>query len=217
MIGLTILLILVLLLALAFVIWPLRHEWKTAGTVAMLVLLTGGLFYQHLGGYQQLSRFHQEKEQHALAKEALKQFKNADEVIDRLRAHLKKEPNSAKGWYLLGRLYASAKQFQPAKDAYQKAYKLNPKDKKIRLEYMQALYITHGAQIKGLTKTILNSLLQEYPNEPDVLNFIAMDAYSHQHYQKAAIYWQKLLRLLPQGSDEHTMILKAIADAQKKR
>ena len=210
-------LISLLIIALGFVVWPLRCHRGWLVSVCSFIVLSSITMYYYWGGYTELQKVKQRAQQRLLAEQALKELKTPDAVISRLKDTLKKHPDSAKGWYLLGRIYASMGNAGAAQSAFTKAYRLEPKNLDIRLEYLQSLYIAHNGEQTAEIKLLLDNILSEQPNQPDALNFLAVDAYRHQDYAKAIKYWQRLLAILPRGSQEHQGILEALAKAQKKQ
>lgn len=196
--------------------WVFSRTPKTAMVVATIFLVCALGLYWRWGSYTELAAYRHSLEQKQRVTAALKQYNNADEIIKALANRLQANPNSAKGWFLLGRLYASQKQFAQAKQAFEKAYQLDNKSVAIRLQLMQALYVTQGMQLTEDVKRLLQSVLADEPLQLDALNFAAADAYSHQRYKEAVLYWQKMLEVLPDGSKEKKYVLKAIAKAQKK-
>ena len=52
------------------------------------------------------------------------------------------------------------------------------------------------------------------PSNEEIIDF-CLDAYTNHHYQEAINYWQQLLKLAPEQSEEAPMIRRAIAKAQQ--
>jgi len=68
--------------------------------------------YLHWGFYPQLRHYWQLRENVQVVKSVLANIKSPQQVIDSLRSLLKVQPNRAKGWYLLGRLYMGEKKYK---------------------------------------------------------------------------------------------------------
>lgn len=60
------------------------------------------------------------------------------QLIVRMLAHLKEHPESAQGWYLLGKIYLSLGQYVEARDALAKAIQLQPDQPEYLLNYQKA-------------------------------------------------------------------------------
>jgi cytochrome c-type biogenesis protein CcmH len=196
-------------LALLIVLKPLgKFKKSTVLTVAGIIVLVG-CSYLMWGGWFALERYKTELASQQHVQDVLKNIKSPDELIDKLAAHLKQNPDSDRGWYLLGRIYSSQQKLQHALNAFAKAYKLNPDDKLIVINYAQTLL--ENDDEKG--RELLINLLKKDPKQPDALSLLAMDSYNRQEYQEAINYWQRLLILVPADSKESEMIRKAIAKA----
>ena len=195
-------------------IYPLRKHCLLTFGLFPVVLCAILLSYIQWGGYIGWSGFLDRKRSNELAQQMLKQISGPQEIIDKMRAHLAKEPDSAKGWFLLGRLYANIQKTDEALDAFQKAWRLDPDDEQFTVHYAHALWTGHHQQFNSEIKELFNRLLKNNPNQPDALAMLAMDAYQAQHYEQAIDYWNRLLKLAPAQSEEARSIRKAIAKAQ---
>lgn len=76
----------------------------------------------------------------------LAQMKSPEQVIEQLKARLQQEPNSAEGWYLLGRLYLSQQRYLEAQRAFAKAATLAPNNPVILNNYALSNYLNHNYQ-----------------------------------------------------------------------
>jgi cytochrome c-type biogenesis protein CcmH len=206
-----------LLLAVAFIVIPLRKNIIMMVVSILLVVLFSSGMYFILGGYGEIAKAKALNQQQALARLALKELKTPQAVIAKLKQTLKKRPGSSKGWYLLGRVYASIGDYQDAFSAFEKAYQLNPKNIDIQLEYVQSKYVVDGEKLTIEMKQILDGILKQNPHQIDTLNFFATDAFQHKAYEKAIKIWQVILSKLPQETREHQAILNAISNARIKQ
>jgi cytochrome c-type biogenesis protein CcmH/NrfG len=216
MLNLVIALSLFLLMALLFIVYPFRRHLKWACLGAFVFSVLSLSLYGLWGGYSTLHDFNVAKKRDKLARLALKNLRTPEEVIAKLKEAIQKRPDDAKGWYLLGRLYRTSNDNPNAQKAFFEAYRLDNKDLPIRFEWMQSLYIANGGHVVGEVKLLLDGILTEFPEQPDALNFMIIDAYNHKDYQTANNVLQRLLVILPKGTKEHEMVLKTIAVVQKK-
>ena len=202
-------LIVMLVLAMSTAFWPLRQQrWML---MLLPVLLSfSALAYWQWGAWPAFSAYQQQKLQHQKAEVYLKTIKGPQMLVQKLEAHLALHPKSAKGWFLLGRLYASQHYWQKALLAFAKAYSIKPKDEPIATNYAQSLLATQVDADEKLAQKVLLSLLQQNPNQMDALAMLAMDAEQHQNFDKALVYWQRLLALVPVQSEEADTIRKSI-------
>ena len=195
--------------ALAVVYWPLRqqrHVWMMGPILCVCV----GLAYWQWGSASAVWMHQQHQQQQQKAQALLSTIKSPQALVQRLQAHLATHPRAAKGWYLLGRLYASQHQWQESLDAFAKAYDIKPKDEAIAINYAQGLLTRQNPQDDALARKILRVVLQDNPKQMDALAMLAIDAQAHNQRQDALQYWQRLLPLVPQQSEEANAIRKAI-------
>lgn len=203
------------LLALPVALYPLRKTRVLVLSLIPTLILALSLAYWHWGTWQNWQAYiHREAKQQQV-QAVLQTIKSPAELIDRLQARLKENPESARGWYLLGRLYASQNEWLQARDAFSKAYQLNREDEAAAVNYAQSLWQLNQQQFNEQTRGLFKTLLQKNPNQPDALAMLAMDAFTSHDYQRAINYWQQLLKLAPEQSEEAQMIRKAIAKAQQ--
>ena len=145
----------------------------------------------------------------------LKQIKSPDELIRKLRAKLDDTPKSAKGWYLLGRLYNTQNNHALAVEAFTKAHQFEPNNEQYTVNYAHALWQQNNQQFSLKIIEIFQNLLAQNPNQPDALAMLARKEFMDHDYDKASDYWQKLLKLVPPQSQEALAIRKAIAKARE--
>ncbi|KTD29406.1 MULTISPECIES: tetratricopeptide repeat protein [Legionella] len=204
------------LLALPLALFPLR---KSKGfMLVMLPMLIGAscLAYWRWGAWTTWQAYvHHEATQQQI-QAVLQTIKSPVELIVRMKARLQADPNSERGWYLLGRLYASQGQWFEARDAFFKAFQLKPDDEAATINYAQSLWQLNQQQFNEQIRNIFKTLLQKNPDQPDALAMLAMDAFGSSNYQLAIDYWQHLLKLAPKHSEEAQLLRKAIAKAQQK-
>lgn len=178
-------------------------------SVAIMVFLPVGalLLYHHWGAMDALSRYWTAQLTHVTSPE---------QVVEELKNHLKDHPNSAKGWYLLGRLYLGQNEFMQAKAVLSKAHELKPNNPEYTVAYAEAAFFADGKKLNTENRALLNQVLNRFPNNIGAVNLLAIDAYNQEHYSEAVHYWERLLPFFSADSEEEKMLLKMIAEAQKK-
>ncbi|TAL61437.1 MAG: tetratricopeptide repeat protein, partial [Legionella sp.] len=124
------------------------------------------------------------------------------------------KPRSAKGWFLLGKLYSSQTEYGKAQDAFTKAHELNPDDEQFTVFYIHSLWISNNQQFNDAIRQLFKDSLVKNPKQADALAMLAMDAFLEHHNEQAVGYWQRLLQLTAPQSEEAEAIRKAIAKAQ---
>lgn len=202
-------------LACVFMVYPFKRRLIASlllAPVIFLVAFTGYFYWGSFGGWQEYVKHLNSQEQ---AKKMLASVKSPRELIDKLRAKLDDSPKSAKGWYLLGRLYSSQNDKQNAVNAFAKAYQFYPDDEQYAVNYAHSLWVLNNQQFTDQITEIFSRLLKNNPNQPDALAMLAMDAFVSHAYEDAVNYWQRLLKLAPEQSEEAQAIRKAIAKAEE--
>ncbi len=210
-------LLILLLLALVLALYPLHRSLPrgTSFLFALILILFVGLAYWHWGSGSAWRHYVQNQVKRRQVDEALKTMHDPSVLIASLKATLVKKPKSAKGWYLLGRLYASQQQWQLAQDAFTVAHQLKPQDIRIMVNYAQNLWQLNNQQFDDAVRDVFETVLKQDPNQPDALAMLALDAYNQHQFQRAIDYWQQLLKLAPKQSADAQSIRKAIAKAQQ--
>lgn len=190
---------------------PLRlqaiHYWYVWGSIGLVLIAGYGLL-----GHWSLWRAHQAEETRlAAAKVLMQSFKNADEVIAQLRAHLSKKPGEAKGWFLLGRLYSQSGRWHEAAQSFETAHRLAPSTEVYAVSALMSQFqVAHQEMSPELHQQFL-VLLATYPTQPDLLAALATEA-TRQHQTTLALqYWRRVLIQLPAGSEEAAFVQQAIA------
>jgi cytochrome c-type biogenesis protein CcmH len=135
--------------------------------------------------------------------------------IDKLAERLKQNPNDVQGWTMLGRSYMMQERFADAAGAYEHLTSLNPKDADAWTNYAEALALANGQNLAGKPTEAINRALQIDPNNQKALDLAGSAAYQTGDYQKAMEQWQKLLKLLPAGSEELKTITAQISKAKE--
>jgi cytochrome c-type biogenesis protein CcmH len=135
--------------------------------------------------------------------------------VDKLAKRLEQNPNDAAGWLMLARSYTSMERFPDATSAYARAIALNDGDATVWADYAEALALSNGQRLAGKPTDALNRALQIDPKNQKALALAGSAAYEAGEYQKAVDYWQKLLPLLPPGSEIAQTVSDEIAKAKK--
>src|SRR5438067_4617110 len=128
--------------------------------------------------------------------------------VDKLAARLKQNPNDPQGWTMLARSYIMLERFSDAASAYEKLTALSANDADAWADYAEALALANGQDLAGKPTEAINRALQINPKHQKALDLSGSAAYQAGDYNKAIEQWQKLLKLLPPGSDE----LKTVTD-----
>lgn len=197
-------------------IYPLRRQVMLSLFLVCFLFVFAFTGYYYWGGFAAWQQSIRQQKSNELAQKMLKSIKNPQELIDKLKAKLDDTPNSAKGWFLLGRLYSNQNDNSNALIAFAKAFQFKPENEEFATNYAHSLWLNNNQQFTPKIREIFNQLLIKNPKQADALSMLAMDAFVSHAYSDAISYWQRLLVLAPEQSEEARAIRKAIAKAQER-
>lgn len=208
-------LVLFVILALAVLARSLK---KHRGKVLLLPVfaVSAFLMYGYFGSWHQWNHYLQTQKKQQQIQALLAKMKSPEKLITKLKAQLDNHPSSARGWYLLGRLYVSQNRWQPARDAFAQSLQLQP-DEATAVNYALSLWQLNQRRINADIRNRLQEIIQNNPDQPDALAMLAMDAYEHKQYSPALTYWRRLLKSAPENSEEAQALKQAIAQAEKQK
>src|SRR5580704_10978223 len=169
----------------ALIIYPLGLNFKLNLLLMPVIGTLVFIGYFFWGGFLEWQNdVHQQKAQ-VLAKEMLKSIKSPQEIIDKLKTKLNDSPESAKGWYLLGRLYTSQNEDKNAVQAFAKAYHFKPQNEQFAVHYAHGLWQLNNHQFNSKIIKIFAAVLKNNPEQPDALAMLAMNAFMSHAYEDA--------------------------------
>lgn len=206
---------LLIAIALGFALYPLRKSLSSMLVIMPIIIAIASLAYWRWGAWDDWHQFLAKQINQQKIKTALATAGTREQIIDKLKQQLKHTPASARGWYLLGRIYASQNEWQNAYRAFEKAHRLKPHDSQITVNYAQSLWQLNHQQFNDEVRGLFQSVLKNDINQADALAMLAMDAYQAHQFQQAIDYWQRLLKIAPPQSPDERAIRKAIIKAQQ--
>ncbi len=193
-----------------------KFNYLLALFIALIISIVSLLLYMKWGDVNGLNQYYAQQKNEKATKVLLAKLKTPQDVINKLKQRLAEDPDSARGWYLLGRLYFTMGQFHQAVTAFQRAYQLQPSDQNTMMQLAEALYFEQGKSLKGQAQQLLDAVLASHPNNQAAINLVAINAYNLGHYKKAIVNWEQLLNEINPQSADGKVLLDAIAKAQKK-
>jgi cytochrome c-type biogenesis protein CcmH len=203
-----------LFLALSVAVYPFRKKPLEAIGFLCLLIVVVVLAYWRWGGWFAWSDFLLQKSRQQQVQERLKTVHGAEDLIRQLKQAVQRHPDSARGWYLLGRLYASQQDWMNASEAFAMAYRLQPKQSDHAVNYAHSLWQLNHQQFNALSRKVLHEVLQSDSHQIDALGLLAMDAYARGAYQEAIRYWESVLTVTQLPLKDAQAIRKAIVKAQ---
>lgn len=184
-----------------------RVAARPAGRVlwasALLVPLVALLFYAPWGlsfGAAEDLAFKAELEVFDAAQAALGEDPTAAEIAglrlrlegleQRLRSLEAKEPD---GWFLVGQRAMDLGAFAQAAAAFEEVEKLTGGALVALVYRAQALYLANDRRLDRTGRALVDRVLATVPDQPVMLELLAMDAFSQQRYQEAAETFGRVL------------------------
>jgi len=121
-------------------------------------------------------------------------------LVERLAQRMKKQPDDPAGWALLGRTYAMLERFEPARDAYQRALALEPKNASLLADYADALAMTQGRKLAGEPERRVLEALEIDPQHLKALALAGSAAMERGDAKAAVTYWTRARDVAPPDS-----------------
>ena len=139
-----------------------------------------------------------------------------NQMVDRLAARLKDNPDDFVGWARLARAYKVQGRSAEAEQAYSKTGKLLETDPDLMTQYADLLASRANGDLKGKPLALIDKALKVDPRHPMALMMAGQAAYKLADYAKAVGHWETALTVLPPGSPDIDPIKAEIADAKLK-
>lgn len=136
-------------------------------------------------------------------------------LVDKLADRLKRNPDDATGWTMLGRSYAVLGRFQDSADAYAHAVALVGDDAPLLADYADALAMARGGRLDGEPMQIVQRGLKIDPKNIKLLALAGSAEFSQKNYAGAVKYWDRSLAELAPGSEFRRQIENSIEEARR--
>jgi cytochrome c-type biogenesis protein CcmH len=191
---------------------------KGSGKLVLLILVlliplgTVGL-YQHLGSphlleYAGASAGRDHSIEHVAAG-----AESIDDLIDKLKARLEKNPEDGEGWYLLARTHMSRQSFPEALQALEKALEVMGEHPAILTGMADATAMINSGDLTGKATGYLEKALELEPDNETALWLGGMAAQQAGKFQLAVDRWTRLIPLLGQESGSQQQVQELINQA----
>ena len=111
----------------------------------------------------------------------------------RLAERLRRVPDDAQTQYLLGRVYLKDGEYERAAELFASAHTIVGDDPSIDLVWLQALFLADAGRLDEPGKRIGERILARDPNEPMVLEMMAINAYRSGEYRDSVHLFSRAL------------------------
>jgi len=173
--------------------------------VALLLPLLGYGLYLYWGASDKLE----------LARQFAEQPKTLEEMTARLEEAVKVQPDSAEGWFFLGRTYMAQERPADAARAFAQAAQLAARPPEILGQWAQALYFAENKRWSPQMQALTDEALAGDPTDVTSLGLLGIAAFEGGRFADAAGYWERLVAILPEGDPSRAAILGGIARARE--
>jgi cytochrome c-type biogenesis protein CcmH len=184
-----------------------------AGSLVVLVPAVSFFIYQQLGNTEILPRLAAGTQAPSSAS-AEQQRRSMEAMVEKLAARLSEKPDNLEGWIMLGRSYSIMKRFQEAANAYAQAYRLGGDQPELLTDYADVLIMASGGVFTDEAGELLKKALDIQPQNLKALWLMGHWKLQRDDYAGAISDWQRVVALLPPGSENLAQIEQQIEQAR---
>jgi cytochrome c-type biogenesis protein CcmH len=134
--------------------------------------------------------------------------------LNALEAKSAQNPNDPEVLFILARSYVELGRYADGARKYDSLTKLVPNEAMLWADYADALAMTHSTLIGAPTK-LLDRALEIDPNHAKALALSGTAAMERGDFTAAIVHWDKLLKQIPAGSEDATMIEEGLKQARQ--
>ena len=132
-------------------------------------------------------------------------------MLAELKSRLDANPGDADGWRMLAGGLRLVEDLSASADAYGRAVSLRPDDATLLVEYADALALTRNRDLSGKPYELIQQALKIDPKFPKALAMAGAAEWARGNKPAAKDYWQRLLAVIPEGSDDATNLKAMLA------
>jgi len=133
--------------------------------------------------------------------ERAQQNQQIEKMVNRLAQRLKEEPNDANGWAMLGRSYKVLGEMVKSRDAYEKAYRLEPANNTYALDFIESQMFETQGKASLESKELIARILEQDPENFKARFYHAIIlAAAPETLNEAVSIWKNLLKESPKDA-----------------
>ena len=136
------------------------------------------------------------------------------EMVERLAAKLKENPDDAEGWAMLAKAYSVMGRFEEARRAYAEAAQRIPNDAQLLADYADAVAMAQGRKLQGEPEKIIARALEIDPYNVKALALAGSAAFEKKDYGGAANHWERILKVVPADTELAKSVSSSVAEAR---
>lgn len=153
----------------------------------------------------------------SLSRERIEQLRSLslEERIETLETWLDRNPDSMRGWSLLGQAYRESEAYGDAVNAFANARRAGSGDARLIARQAEALLLANDRRFTRGVRRLLEEALDRDPRNGLALVLSGQAALVAGNTEDALDYWQLLVDTLPEESEQRAMIEQLIARVQQ--
>ncbi len=190
-------------------------KWAVAVFLVLVPALSVFMYYK-LGDYRVIENPQLAVARAETASDPSRPPLSMDQMIQKVKDHLKENPDDARGWFVLGRALMSMQQYGEALAAYQRSYDLAPEEPAVALALADALAMTQNGSMTGEPEKLVMKVLQQTPNDPTALWLGGLADEQAGRYREAYDKWTRLLPMLQDDPESVSEVNRLIAALRQK-
>nr|WP_314481619.1 c-type cytochrome biogenesis protein CcmI [uncultured Pseudomonas sp.] len=138
-----------------------------------------------------------------------------EDMVSRLERAADAQPESAEGWYFLGRAYMAQNRPADAARVFERSATLAGRQPELLGQWAQAQYFADNKQWSEKTQALTDEALKADPKEVTTLGLLGIAAFEDKRFADAIGYWQRLMNELPEGDPARTALQGGIEKARE--
>ena len=138
-----------------------------------------------------------------------------EDMVSRLERAAAAQPESAEGWYFLGRAYMAQNRPAEAARVFERSATLAGRQPELLGQWAQAQYFADNKQWSEKTQALTDEALKADPKEVTSLGLLGIAAFEDKRFAEAIGYWQRLMNELPEGDQARAALQGGIEKARE--
>lgn len=136
-----------------------------------------------------------------------------NQMVAKLAARMRENPDDLQGWIMLGRSYKTLKRFGEAVEAYRKALALDKTNADVLLQLADTLAMASGGGLQGEPSELIEQAIKLDPDNEMGMWLAGLSKAESGDYDAAIALWKKLQQHYQPGSRDHQEVQQLIDTA----
>lgn len=136
------------------------------------------------------------------------------ELLARVEAHLRTNPNDLRGWSVIAPVYMRLQRYGDAADAFRRVLNLGPPDAAVYASYGEALMLSQEGLVTVDAREAFTEANRLSPEQPKPRYFLALAAFQEGRKAEAIAAWKALLAEGPADAPWRGTVESQIARAE---